>query len=78
MLHLDFIQQKCLILPEDIDHTWKSIINSMNQFPYDAVKYSNKPKQEDNSLTAPVVPSTINDNEKQESTTMQDSIDATD
>ncbi|CAF1485743.1 unnamed protein product, partial [Rotaria sordida] len=35
----DFIQQKCLILDEDISHTWSTIINSMTQMPYDAVKY---------------------------------------
>ncbi|CAF2846990.1 unnamed protein product [Rotaria sp. Silwood2] len=46
---LDFIQQKCLILPEDISHTWTTILNSMAQMPYDAVKY--KPKTNDTALS---------------------------
>ena len=43
----DFIQQKCLILDEDIPHVWSTIMNSMNQMPYDAIKY--KPKSNNNS-----------------------------
>ncbi|CAF1239252.1 unnamed protein product [Adineta ricciae] len=39
----EFIQQKCLILPEDIPFTWTTIINSMTQMPYDAIKYKAKP-----------------------------------
>jgi hypothetical protein len=42
LLFSDFIQQKCLILDEDIPHTWVSIMNSMTQMPYDAVKYKSK------------------------------------
>jgi hypothetical protein len=54
----DFIQQKCLILDEDISHTWSTIINSMTQMPYDAVKYKSKsnnksetPKSNDTTST---------------------------
>lgn len=39
---LEFIQQKCLVLPEDIPYTWLTIMNSMTQMPYDAVKYTSK------------------------------------
>lgn len=45
----NFIQQKCLILDEDILYAWSNIINSMIQMPYDAVKY--KPKSENKSLS---------------------------
>jgi hypothetical protein len=38
-------------LDEDIFHTWSTIINSMSQMPYDAVKY-NKLKSNNNSLSA--------------------------
>ncbi|CAF4047187.1 unnamed protein product [Rotaria magnacalcarata] len=38
----DFIQQKCLILSEEVPHIWSTIINSMAQMPYDAVKYKTK------------------------------------
>jgi hypothetical protein len=31
-----------LILPEDIPFTWTTIINSMTQMPYDAIKYKSK------------------------------------
>ena len=44
IVFLDFIQQKCLVLEEDIQHTWTSILNSMTQMPYDAVKYKSKSK----------------------------------
>jgi len=53
---LDFIQQKCLILPEDLSHTWSTIINSMTQMPYDAVKY----KQKSNVSTASTVTESAN------------------
>ena len=31
-----------MILDEDIAHTWSTIINSVTQMPYDAVKYKSK------------------------------------
>ena len=50
------IQQKCLILDEDLPYVWSTIINSMSQMPYDAVKY--KSKSNNNSL---VETSTLHD-----------------
>ena len=52
----DYIQQKCLILDEDLPYVWSTIINSMSQMPYDAVKY--KSKSNNNSL---VETSTLHD-----------------
>jgi hypothetical protein len=58
-----------LVLDEDISHTWESIMHSMAQMPYDAVKY--KSKQDRNPAPIEVVPPIINDGEQeQQSTTM--------
>ena len=66
----DFIQQKCLISDEDITYTWASIINSMSQMPYDAVKY--KSKLDSNLATVVVAPRTVDDDDeqRQQSTTI--------
>jgi hypothetical protein len=48
---LDFIQQKCLILSDDLSHIRSTIMNSMTQMPYDATKC----KQKSNIRVEPTV-----------------------
>ncbi|CAF1589690.1 unnamed protein product, partial [Didymodactylos carnosus] len=50
-----YIQQKCLIVDEDIGNIWAAVIKSMDQFQYDAVKYSRLSKTSPKSST--IIPS---------------------
>ncbi|CAF4059345.1 unnamed protein product [Rotaria sp. Silwood2] len=64
----EFIQQKCLILPEDISYIWSTILNSMAQMPYDAVKYKSKINYTIQSTTATCDSLTTNDIVRQNET----------
>ncbi|CAF4256314.1 unnamed protein product, partial [Rotaria sp. Silwood2] len=64
LLLKEFIQQKCLVTAEDMPHTWYTIINSMAQMPYDAVKYKTKTTTNMESTTS-VISLFMND-DKQE------------